>query len=178
MPPPFAARRRSALRGGGLAPLAVALALATPGPIRADVYQYLDDAGRLHVVDSIHKVPDRYRRQAEEPYSRPSSGRGSFNTGINAPLPTPRSPAESGPQTVATLARVDVYLTSWCGYCRKLERFLKQHGIAYRRHDIERDERAKRRWKRLGGSGIPLTQVGSRVIQGYDPDAVLAALRR
>jgi mycoredoxin len=32
---------------------------------------------------------------------------------------------------------VTMYTTSWCGYCRRLERQLEQAGIAFRKVDIE-----------------------------------------
>lgn len=72
---------------------------------------------------------------------------------------------------------VEVYLTMWCPYCRKMESFLKKNGIPYRRYNIEADQAANRRYQAMGGGGIPLTRVGDYIIRGYDPQAVLRALR-
>src|SRR3990167_2929995 len=77
----------------------------------------------------------------------------------------------------AQAKKVDVYVTSWCGYCRKLESFLKQSKIDYRRHDVEADAKAGAEFQRLGGEGVPLVRVGKEVIHGYDPQKVLAALQ-
>ena len=74
--------------------------------------------------------------------------------------------------------KVDLYLTSWCPYCRKLESFLKNHHIDYTRHDVEADGASANEFERLGGEGIPLTRVGDKVIRGYDPDGIVKALKK
>ena len=73
--------------------------------------------------------------------------------------------------------KVDVFVTGWCPYCRKLEQFLKQSNIEYTRHDVEADARANKEFNKLGGSGVPVVRVGKDVIYGYDPAGVLAALK-
>ncbi|MCB9771282.1 MAG: hypothetical protein H6754_01835 [Candidatus Omnitrophica bacterium] len=83
------------------------------------------------------------------------------------------SQASAGTQT----KKVVVYMTSWCGYCRKMTAFLKQNGIAYTAHDIEKNDMAKKMYQKYGGQGVPLVIVGEKVIRGYNPDGVVAALR-
>ena len=73
--------------------------------------------------------------------------------------------------------KVDIFVTSWCPYCRKLENFLKQNRIDYTRHDVEADTESSREFDRLGGDGVPLVRVGEQVIHGYDPKEILAALK-
>ena len=74
--------------------------------------------------------------------------------------------------------KVDVFVTSWCPYCRKLQEFLDKNHIEYSRHDVEKDEAAGRVFERLNGRGVPLVRVGDEVIHGYDPDRVLEALQK
>ena len=76
----------------------------------------------------------------------------------------------------AQIKKVDVYLTSWCPYCRKAEDFLKEKNISYDRHDIERDSEARTAYRKLGGRGVPLIRVGDRIIYGYDKGQIAAAL--
>ena len=64
----------------------------------------------------------------------------------------------------------------WCAYCRKLERFLIAKNIRYTRHDIDRNPSAKLRYRELGGTDVPFSTVGSRVIRGYNPEGILKAL--
>ena len=131
--------------------LAAALLLSSAHDAGADLHRYTDDSGRVHIVDSIDRIPEQYRSQVRtiEAAARPSA------------------------QT-----RVEVFVTSWCGYCRKLESFLKANRIRYSRYDIEKSPSAKQRYDKLGGRGVPVVKIGSDVIRGYAPDAVLKRLKR
>ena len=73
--------------------------------------------------------------------------------------------------------KVEIFVTSWCPYCKKLEAFLKQSQIDYTRYDVEADAKAAEEFERLGGSGVPMVRVGKIVINGYDPERILAALK-
>ncbi|BCX70342.1 glutaredoxin family protein [Pseudomonas izuensis] len=79
-------------------------------------------------------------------------------------------------QTRAT-ANVVLYSTEWCGYCKLSRRFLDQKGITYKEFDIEKDTEARKAYEALGGGGIPFIDVNGTLIRGYDPDAILAALK-
>jgi glutaredoxin len=69
---------------------------------------------------------------------------------------------------------VEMFVTSWCGYCKMMERILDKKGIAYTTYDIEKDDSAARTFQKLGGRGVPLVRVGSKVVYGYDPDTVIS----
>ena len=84
--------------------------------------------------------------------------------------------AEPAPQSAQT-KKVEIFVTSWCPYCRKLESFLKTNGIEYTRYDVENDEAGSQLFSELGGEGVPVTRVGHRVIHGYDPESIVAALQ-
>lgn len=72
-----------------------------------------------------------------------------------------------------TRADIEVFVTSWCGYCRKMLGFLRDKGIPFTVHDIEKDSDAARTYRELGGSGVPVVRVGSHVVHGYNPEAVM-----
>ncbi|BDV42021.1 NrdH-like redox domain-containing protein [Geotalea uraniireducens] len=143
------------------------LGLATAG--WAEIYRYTDSAGQVHFVDDPAKVPRRYRKQL----------------GTQAPLAeinvVASPPGRAGGATASRPAgryngTVELYVTSWCGYCKKMERFLKEQGIPYVAYDVEQDRAAHERFIQLGGSGVPLARVGQRVVNGYNPEAVLRLL--
>ena len=72
--------------------------------------------------------------------------------------------------STANLApEVDIYVTSWCPYCKKAMNYLDAQGIDYNRHDIERDPIAAETKRQLapGYSGIPLTVINGEVIRGF-----------
>jgi glutaredoxin len=150
--------------------LGATVMLVTPGlGVRADMHRYTDDSGWTYIVDNIEKIPPQYPDRVKS-VSTPSSteaGSSSQKGGY------PAKPSPSGAQPP-----VDIYVTSWCGYCQKLEKFLKAQGIRYERHDIEKSRSAHERYRSLGGSGVPLIKVGSDVIRGYGPDAILSSLKK
>jgi len=74
-------------------------------------------------------------------------------------------------------ARVVLYATDWCGYCKQTKRFLDSKGIAFKEFDIEKDAEARKAYEALGGRGIPLIDVNGTLIRGFDPDEILAALK-
>ena len=134
--------------------LFLALSLDTLGmKAYAEFYRYTDNGGSLHSVDNISSVPPQYRNQ----------------------LKNAQSLKKKTPQYTGT---VDIFVTSWCGYCKKMKQFLDTKGIRYTAFDIEKDSNARKQYKELGGRGLPLTRIGSSVVRGYNPDAVLKAIER
>ncbi len=64
---------------------------------------------------------------------------------------------------------IEVYLTNWCPYCQKLEKYLRSNNIPYTRYDIEHDMLGKQKYKKLGGKGVPLITVDDYVLAGFNP---------
>ncbi|WP_283181577.1 glutaredoxin family protein [Pseudomonas svalbardensis] len=86
-------------------------------------------------------------------------------------------PAQVVSEQTQAKANVVLYATEWCGYCKLTQRFLDQKGIPYKEFDIEKDATARKAYEALGGGGIPIIDVNGTLIRGYDPDAILAALK-
>lgn len=74
---------------------------------------------------------------------------------------------------------VDIYVTSWCPYCRKAVAYLKSQGIKFNKYDIEKDPEAAARKKVLapGYSGIPLAVINGRILKGFSRERYAAALQ-
>jgi glutaredoxin len=77
------------------------------------------------------------------------------------------------------LKPVKIYVTEWCGYCRKLEKLLDLSNIEYEACDIEKLESCKNEYLYYGQgyTGVPLSVVGNVVIRGYDPGKIQKALQ-
>ncbi len=147
--------------------------LLAVGVCAADVFKYTDANGELHFVDDIAKVPKKYRKQVE-------SGEPQGNVSVMDAAPATKAPRmrvaeeSSSPQSVATgSATVDVYMTSWCGYCKKTIRFLTEKGIPFTACDIEKDSTAAQEYRALGGGGVPILRIGSHTVHGYNPEAIM-----
>lgn len=76
-------------------------------------------------------------------------------------------------------AKVEVYLASWCPWCKKTIEFFRSRGISVRTYDIEKDDSAARRKDKLDPRrGVPTTVINGRVIHGYSPGAFEDALKK
>jgi glutaredoxin len=151
--------------------IAALIMVVYAGTAWAEIYRYSDSTGVEHFVDDSSKVPKKYRYQLRN--SKPLKDISVIDSG---PVSTRRTAEESPTPPTSSVGGngVELFVTSWCGYCRKMERFLKEKGIPYTSYDVEKDENAARRHRELGGRGVPLVRIGSHVVRGYNPDAVMS----
>lgn len=81
-------------------------------------------------------------------------------------------------QTSVEENQVELYVTSWCPYCKQAEQFFQSKGISYRLYDIEQDAQAAARKKQLDGKGgVPFAMVNGTAIHGYSPQRYTNALQ-
>ncbi len=74
--------------------------------------------------------------------------------------------------------QVELYVTSWCPYCRQAIDFFRSRGINPVVYDIERDDNAARRKKELDPSkGVPFAVINGVKIHGFSDYAYLKALK-
>ncbi len=83
--------------------------------------------------------------------------------------PAPRVMTPSA-MAAAAAARVTIYTTDWCGYCKKAKAYMRERGISYVEYDIEKDNDRYVEFKRRGGNGVPLIVVGEKTMSGFDSE--------
>lgn len=86
-------------------------------------------------------------------------------------------PSSALSEQAQTHAKVTLYATDWCGYCKQTRRFLDSLGIRYTEFDIEKDAAGRKAYEALGGRGIPLIDVNGTLIRGFSEEQILAALK-
>lgn len=141
------------------------------GDCRAEVYRYIDGRGEVHFVDEASKVPMRYRAQLNN-----NGLQGNLNvvdSSSNSAEVSGKEPERTSHNSSYSRPNVEVFMTSWCGYCKRMLSFLREKGIPFTAHDIEKDNDAARTYRELGGRGVPVVRIGSHVVHGYNPDAVM-----
>ena len=69
--------------------------------------------------------------------------------------------------------QVIMYGTSWCGFCAKTRALLEKHDITYFEYDIENSREGYKQYIDLGGRGVPVLQIGGKVVKGYNPSRIL-----
>lgn len=79
--------------------------------------------------------------------------------------------------TAAYSSGVTMFSTAWCGYCKQARAYFRSKGIPFTDIDVEKSDDGRRRYKELGGTGVPVILVGSRMMQGFSADA-FEALRK
>lgn len=71
---------------------------------------------------------------------------------------------------------VTLLATKWCGYCQKMRSFFAEKSIPYEEYDVEETAAGRDLMRRVQGPGVPVVLVGEKVIYGYNPDGVMAAI--
>lgn len=94
------------------------------------------------------------------------------------PAPASGAAAAGKPDTAA-VPKVELYVTSWCSYCKQAENFFRTQGIAYTIYDIEKDNSAAQRKEELdSGKGVPLAVINGQLIHGFSEVAYREALKK
>ena len=153
------------------------VACALFGTVSAtEIYKWVDENGAIHFQQSppenikqpvtIKRLPtyqDNYRNNENTASKQPGT-----NTSSNNPTNTQETYRESD---------VELYVTSWCPYCKKASEFFRSRGIPFTEYDIEKDQRASRRKKRLTKeNGVPFAIINGQPIHGFKRAAYERAL--
>jgi glutaredoxin-like YruB-family protein len=65
--------------------------------------------------------------------------------------------------------RVLLFTTPSCSYCRLAKNYLRQRGVPFKDIDVSRDAVASRDMvRRSGQQGVPVIDVGGKIIVGFD----------
>ena len=140
----------------------------------AEMYQWMDEKGVVTFKDT--PPPPAKKRKKVKVYTD-----GDFAP-APPPQPTPAKRSAKGaaaaesqpspPRKERFTGTVEMYVTSWCGYCKRAEKYLQSKGIPYVAYDIEKDSAARQRHRELGGNGVPLIIIGSNKMSGFSPETL------
>lgn len=151
------------------------------GTATAGIYRWVDKKGVTHFSDNppqkskseeaVEVLPTpRLRYQYEENYKSKYN-----NPESSTEAHIPRS------EEVRTRRehKVELYVTSWCGYCKKARKFFNSRRIPFKEYDIEKDRLAAARKKKLDARrGVPFAVINGQGIHGYIPAAYESALSK
>lgn len=62
---------------------------------------------------------------------------------------------------------VELYVTSWCPYCKKAAAYFRARGVPFTTYNIEQNATALARFQRYGVQGVPLAVINGLPIAGY-----------
>ncbi|MGE0826528.1 MAG: glutaredoxin domain-containing protein [Candidatus Binatia bacterium] len=147
--------------------------------VPAEMFKWVDSNGVVHFGDTL-------------PQDSASVGKIELlSTTKQPPLPDvreaqvkkeeniPRKPVS--PREIANPeyqeASVELYATTWCGYCRKAREFFQERGVVFIEYDIEADGEAAQRKRKIDPRpGVPLVVINGKPIHGFVPQAYEHAL--
>ena len=74
--------------------------------------------------------------------------------------------------------QVDLYVTSWCPYCKQAIQYFQSKGVKAKVYDIEKNKNAAARKDKLDNKkGVPFAVVNGTRIHGYAPNLYGKALK-
>lgn len=92
--------------------------------------------------------------------------------------PAPPGADAAEPRASSEEPQVVLYMTSWCGYCRRTSQLLKALGVDYIAKDIEKDPAAAEAYRKGGYRGIPIIDIGGNIVQGFKPTLIHNLVQR
>ena len=141
----------------------------------AEIYKWVDENGSVHFTDT--PPPGEVNSTVVNPQPNQVEGYGKVPAG-RATAPVPVS-AQTDQVSRHDLPIVELFVTSWCGYCKKAEAYFTKRNIPFVKYDIEKDQQAARRKASLSNSrGVPFVLIGDVGIPGYSEAAFEQALRQ
>ncbi len=167
------------------------------GTTSAEIYKWVDDQGVTHFSDSEPQDnPEETVASDSGPQDNPEemveqevssadsehqdntpSKMDNHNVGLSPEFFDIRDESSEEAQ-VTEKTTVEIYVTSWCGYCNAAKNFFRRRGIEFTVYDIEKDREAARRMRAMTTQrAVPFVVINGYGIQGYSEQAYELALQ-
>jgi glutaredoxin len=144
----------------------LSLLVAAAAPLSADMYKWTDENGKVHYSDS--PPPGKKAKKLDLKVNS-----------ISGPPVISAFPATAKPATsTAAAAKVTLYTTTWCGYCKRAKAYMQARGTPFREIDVEATEQGQAEFRAIGGRGVPVILVGSQRMDGYSQESLDAILKQ
>ena len=76
------------------------------------------------------------------------------------------------------MAKVKIYSTSSCPWCKKVKEFLKEKKIKYEDIDVSSDEKVgKEMVEKSGQMGVPVIDIDGKILVGFDEEKLKGVLK-
>lgn len=144
---------------------------ASPG-ISAEIYKWKGKDGNVFFSDTPPPpgVDLGIKNLKEDPTDRPKN---------KEEIPRPQNSTLRQKRSYGNI-NVIMYMTSWCGYCKKARAYINSLNVHLTEYDIEKDKskREEMMQKSGGATGVPVIDVEGIIIKGYSSDAIRAAIEK
>ena len=140
-------------------------------PASSEIYKWKDKDGNIVYSDFAPSGVDVQKKKFREDRIERQEIKENSNKSESASVKDNRPYSDVG---------VIMYMTSWCGYCRKAREYINSLGVRLIEYDVDNDKsKNSEMLSKSGGSkGVPLIDVEGVIIRGYVPDAIKAAVEK
>ena len=143
----------------------LAVLIFLPFTLFADMYKWIDENGNVHYTDS---PPPGQKAKKLDLKINSITGPGVVST-----------IGKQNPQSQAAgTAKVKLYTTTWCGYCKRAKAYLQARGTPFQEIDVETSAQGQREFQALGGRGVPVILVGNQRMDGYSEGTLAGMLKQ
>lgn len=163
-PESFADNESAKKRAGGVS--------LGPGHAKRLYYQFVDARGRVAFVERLEDVPSQWQDRVGfvEMDSAPPLSPIMAQQTRDRRYAASASKLRSTRQVAARMpSQIVLYSADWCGWCQKAKRHLDGMGVNYEIRDIDIPENLDALVAKTGQKGIPVLDVGGRVVTGFSP---------
>lgn len=151
----------------------------------SDTYKWVDEKGVVHFQDykPAGVAPSKVEVLSKEELKFNNYVNSAKESEVKSYFPASESEKAEGKGKKKTRysqnQKVELYVTSWCGYCKKAKAFFNSRGIDFIAYDVEKDKNAARRHKELNRrGGVPVAVINGRKILGFSAGAYENALKK
>ncbi|WP_052141072.1 MULTISPECIES: glutaredoxin family protein [Pseudoalteromonas] len=68
---------------------------------------------------------------------------------------------------------VVIYTTSWCDFCKRAKKYLREKNIEFYERDIElNDKNTEQLYNSIGLKGVPQIIIGDKIINGFNKELI------
>lgn len=76
------------------------------------------------------------------------------------------------------MPKIKIYTTPSCPYCVAVKQFLKERNFEFEEIDVSQDEKAAEEMvQKSGQMGVPVVEIDSQIIVGFDRELIEKALK-
>lgn len=151
----------------------------------AEMYKWVDEKGTIHFQDyrpSNLRPSTKVETLTKEQLEFNNYVGGPKESGYKSPYSSSiidRKKENSKKSEYARNQEVELYVTSWCGYCKKAKAFLNARGIEFKEYDVEKDKIAAKEHKKLNRrGGVPVAVINGKKIIGFSKASYERALKK
>ncbi len=164
-----------------LSVMAAAFVLSVSPAFGQQFYEYTDKNGNTIITESPPPgTESRAKRLKEDGIYYSTRGEKDYPSFEQKESSDSQSRKKEQRKKDYAQVTVVMYMTDWCGYCKKARQYIRSLGAELIEYDIDKDKskRDEMRQKSGGSTAVPLIDIDGMIIRGYSQEAIKAAINR